>query len=173
MNVTDPSPWPHRFRSGDRCTRLLQRARRFCTADADDAAPAAGRRGAARPRRRLAPALEPDDVRAAISGRAAARHLQPHARRRERRAGHQGNQPAQPLHRRCAIWRPKTSPSSSGCRSCSAALALLLPARRGARHGQDLLDATVVFVYFGGVLALVVRLQAVSATATTWRRRRR
>ena len=78
-------------------------------------------------------ALEPDDVRAAVPGRAAARHLQLQAGGGERRAGRQGDQRPQPLHRHEGPGRPRTSPSSSGCRSSSAALGLLF--LRAAVHG--------------------------------------
>ena len=45
------------------------------------------------------PALQHDDVRPAVPGGTAARHLQLQARGRQRGAGRQGDQRPQPLHR--------------------------------------------------------------------------
>ena len=110
----------------------------------------------------LLAALEPDDVRAAVPGRAAARHLQPHARRRQRRTGRQGDQRPQSLHRDARSGRARTSRSSSGCRSWSARSALLF--LRAAVHGTvaALRRRDRAVPLLRRVLALVVRLQAVS-----------
>ena len=43
--------------------------------------------------------VEPDHVRPAVPRRAAARHLQLHARGRQQRPGREGDQPPEPLHR--------------------------------------------------------------------------
>ena len=119
-------------------------------------------------------ALEPDDVRAAVPGRAAARHLQLQARGRQRRAGHQGDQRPQPLHRHEGPRRPRTSPSSSGCRSSIGVLGLLfLRAAVLGKIGAPRRRARCSIVYFGALLALVVRLQAVPVRPQPRRRRRR
>ena len=56
-----------------------------------------------------------------------------HAGRRQQRAGPQGDQRPQPLHRHARPGRSRTSPSSSGCRSSSAPSACCF--LRAAVHG--------------------------------------
>ena len=76
--------------------------------------------------------------------------------------GRQGDQRPQPLHRHARPGRPRTSPSSSGCRSSSARSALLF--LRAVVHGTvgDLLDVLRALHLLRRLLALVVRLQALS-----------
>ena len=104
--------------------------------------------------------------------RPAAGHLRPHARRREQRPGHQGDQPPQSLHRHAGPRRPRTSRSSSGCRSCSAASRCCSSAPRVLGTVKEMVDAIVVFGYFGAFSLWSFGYRCI-ATATTWRRRRR
>ena len=125
-------------------------------------APGAAGRGRPAGGHLLPPALEPDDVRAAVPGRAAARHLQLHAGWRQRRPGHQGDQRPQPLHRHArprerGLHRvPVDAVRHRRPRACSCCAPSCTPR---SRHLVDVDDAVRLL---RRVLAVVVRLQAVS-----------
>ena len=106
------------------------------------------------------PALEADDVRAAVPGRAAAGHLQLQARGRERGPGRQGDQRPQPLHRDADLttadftefkWIPFVVGALGLLFLRAAVLGKMAHARR-RRRALPLLRP---------LLALVLRLQAV------------
>ena len=106
-------------------------------------------------------AVEPDDVRAAVPGRAAARHLFLHARRRQQRAGRQGDQRPQSLHRHAGPGeRIVHRVQVDAVRDRRARPAD--PARCGARHRRGARRRDDAVRLLRRLLAVVVRLQALS-----------
>ena len=94
-------------------------------------------------------AVEPDDVRAAVPRGAAARHLQPHDGRRTERAGRQGDQRPQSLHRharprRRGLHRVQVDAvRPRGARRCSSC------GRPFTGRSRRCVDVGMLFTYFG------------------------